>query len=284
MAKQTIINGESGLSVRNKLNSNFTEVYDSIASVGSDVASIDVTALSGNWQNTFTTVQSNSATWGLGGNGTDTGVRALTSNWESTYTSYSANSASFATTAFTDSKYLPLTGGTITGLISSTNSVYIDGLVEIGTGTGVTTLFVGQQSVGINTETPNEALTVVGNISATGTIYANNVNSTANFLPLSGGTVTGNLTAVGNVDLASGYNTTTLFVSQEKVGINTIAPTEDLTVIGNAFVSGSVSTNNIRIGNSETVSGFYGTITRKIEIFDQNGVSLGFLPIYNSID
>ena len=108
-------------------------------------------------------------------NGTDTGVRALTSNWESTYTSYSANSASFVTPAFTDSKYLPLTGGTVTGLISSTNSVYIDGSVEIGTGPA--TLFATTQSVGINTETPNEALTVVGNISATGNIYG--VNSDA---------------------------------------------------------------------------------------------------------
>ena len=168
----------------------------------------EVRALTSNWQDTYTTFKdvsstfltsetdsqtlsfdentkdlsiSNGNTISLSAlvddNGTDTEVRALTSNWENTYTSYSANSASFVTTAFTDSKYLPLTGGTLTGVLSSTNSVYIDGSVEIGTGAN-TTLFVGQQSVGINTETPNEALTVVGNISATGTIHTFGGNST----------------------------------------------------------------------------------------------------------
>ena len=55
-------------------------------------------AASGNWQETYTTVQSNSATWGAGGGGgIDTGVRALTSNWQGTYTTVQNNSASWGT-------------------------------------------------------------------------------------------------------------------------------------------------------------------------------------------
>lgn len=69
----------------------------------------DVKSLTSNWQNTYTnfstqsannisvytTVNANSATWGVGGSSTDTGVRALTSNWQSTYTTVLANSASW---------------------------------------------------------------------------------------------------------------------------------------------------------------------------------------------
>ena len=67
--------------------------------------------------------------------------------------------------------YLPLSGGTLTGPLSSTDSVYIDGTFEAGSGATVA-LFVDNNLVGVNTETPNEALTIVGNVSATGTVYA----------------------------------------------------------------------------------------------------------------
>lgn len=43
---------------------------------------------------------------------------------------------------------------------------------ELNVGSGATVLFVGSNKVGINTETPNEALTVAGSISAADTLYA----------------------------------------------------------------------------------------------------------------
>lgn len=71
--------------------------------------------------------------------------------------------------------------------------------------------------IGIGTHTPNENLTVVGNISATGIVYANSVSLLSGgfasfafdtqFLRLSGGTLTGNLsgtTAVFNSVSATG--------------------------------------------------------------------------------
>jgi len=72
--------------------------------------------------------------------------------------------------------FLPLSGGTLTGLLSTTDSVYVDGTFEAGSGATVA-LFVDNNLVGVNTETPNEALTIVGNVSATGTIYSAEGNS-----------------------------------------------------------------------------------------------------------
>ena len=60
--------------------------------------------------------------------GPDTEVRALTANWESTYLTVSSLSASWASTT---ADYLPLSGGaltgTITGDLSATGSFYGDG-------------------------------------------------------------------------------------------------------------------------------------------------------------
>jgi hypothetical protein len=53
------------------------------------------------WNSTYTTVRTNSASWGGGGGGgggIDTGIRALTSNWQSTYTTVSSQSANWQNT------------------------------------------------------------------------------------------------------------------------------------------------------------------------------------------
>jgi hypothetical protein len=60
--------------------------------------------------------------------------------------------------------------------------------------------------VGIGTSDPNEKLTVVGNVSATGVIYGSS--------------------------LEVGSGSSTLYVDSNKVGINTEAPNEELTVVG----------------------------------------------------
>jgi hypothetical protein len=53
-----------------------------------------VRAITGDWQNTFTTVNTYSASWGTD-NAYDLAVRALTANWENTFTTVSSFSASW---------------------------------------------------------------------------------------------------------------------------------------------------------------------------------------------
>lgn len=83
--------------------------------------------------------------------------------------------------------------------------------------------------VGVNTDNPVEALTVVGNISASGKVYASD-----------------GLEIVG-----SGGASTTLFVEDGKVGVNTESPSEALSVSGNI-----TATQNI----SATGAGFTGNV------------------------
>lgn len=206
MAKQTINNGESGLSARNKLNDNFTEVYNSVSAISAAVLESDVRALTGNWQDTFTTVNSNS------------------SNWESVYSNVVSNSATYATIDFANNKFFTLSGGLISGAtringnltiygdLSSTgtqtfaNTVFSTtsalSVVHVGSGPAVwignngsgdiasfydidqnvEVLHVGGinssfPNVGVKVSNPNKDFTVNGEISANNTIYDANGNS-----------------------------------------------------------------------------------------------------------
>lgn len=52
-----------------------------------------------------------------------TNVSTSSANWNNTYTQFSTNSATYATIAFADAKFLPLSGGNLTGNITSTGTV-----------------------------------------------------------------------------------------------------------------------------------------------------------------
>jgi hypothetical protein len=170
-----------------------------VANSAAYLSAVDLSFLSvsANWDSVYSTVQSNSATnWNYQG----TDIKALTGNWESTYTTFRDTSSTFLTLE-TDSQtlsfdettkdltisngntvslssfdealgnYLPLSGGTVTGNLS------VEGNFEVGPSSGSITLFISGDRVGINTETPNEELTVVGDISASSIIYASGGNS-----------------------------------------------------------------------------------------------------------
>lgn len=88
-------------------------------------------------------------------------------------------------------------------------------------------------NVGIGTDAPNEKLTVVGNISATGTIYSD-----------------------GGMEISSGGGDTTLFIEDGKVGINTEAPNEALTVVGSVSATEDIyAVNSVFTGTLDVDGG-----------------------------
>ena len=146
-------NAGIGLSSASAIASNKLTVVGNISSTGIIYASGGNSNI---WNSVYNTVLANSATaWNYQG----TDLKDLSASWQNTYTVYSSNSASYATSSFVRSNFLPLSGGNVNGVLEA--------------GVGSTTLFVSSGIVGINTESPNKALTVVGSISATNTIYTN---------------------------------------------------------------------------------------------------------------
>jgi methyl-accepting chemotaxis protein len=183
------------------ISQNFSGAWNSVySSVGN---------LSANWDSVYTSVKDTSANW----DSVYTSVKDTSANWDSVYTTYNENSATYASIEFANNKFLPLSGGTITGDLSVLSSLQV--------GFGDTVLFVSGNKVGIKTETPNVELTVNGSISSNDLIYDSAGNSSEwnsayttynensatyatityvdnKFLPLSGGSITGNLIVDGD--------------------------------------------------------------------------------------
>lgn len=147
---------------------------------------------------------------GIVANGYDTEVRLLTSNWQHTLTTVQQNSANWNADL---SSYAPLSGGTLSGSLSATSLSSTN--LKIVANSGNVTLSVANSSVGINTDSPNQALTVVGDISATGSITA-----------------------------GSSANTVLYVASNGKVGINTQTSNKELTVVGSISSTDVIYTNS----------------------------------------
>lgn len=103
---------------------------------------------SANYESTYTTVNANSANWNYQG----TDIKALTGNWQSTYTTVNANSGGWSQTlsfngvtsdltitpngntiniaSVVANKYLPLSGGTLTGTVSTNQDIEITDLTK----------------------------------------------------------------------------------------------------------------------------------------------------------
>ena len=71
---------------------------------------------------------------------------------------------------YVNTNFLNLTGGNISGDLAVSGSITAANGLEISTGGGSTSLFVGSNVVGINTEAPSEAFEVVGNGKFSGTV------------------------------------------------------------------------------------------------------------------
>lgn len=98
---------------------------------------------------------------------------------------------------------------------------------------GATALIVKDGgNVGIGTDAPNEKLTVTGNISATGVLYA-----------------------AGGVEISAGGGSTSLYVENGKVGVNTEAPNEELTVVGTISATEDIFARNADFTGTLDVDG-----------------------------
>ena len=171
---------------------NWDSVYNNVNAVSANINSVynNVNALSSKWESVYTDVSNTSANW----NSVYTNSKELSSRWESVYTDvsntsanwnnayntgtvYQQNSATYISILSANSKFLPISGGIIDGDLSVTGSISAKNGLQIDGGGLSTSLYVESGKVGINTETPNEALTVVGSISTNSSIYAFGGNS-----------------------------------------------------------------------------------------------------------
>lgn len=274
-----------------------------VANSAAYLSAVDLSFLSvsANWDSVYNTVQSNSATnWNYQG----TDIKSLTGNWESTYTTFKDVSSTFLTSE-TDSQtlsfdettkdlsisngntvslsslngtsgnYLPLSGGTVTGNLS------VEGNFEVGPSSGSITLFISGDRVGINTETPNEELTVVGNISASNIIYADGGNSvswnevftsyssnSSTFLTSETDSQTLSFNEVTKDLSISNGNTVSL--SSFDVVLGSYLPLSGGTMTGKLVASADDSFSKLNIGGSLSVGAPTTTVNGDVWITNQN--------------
>jgi hypothetical protein len=125
--------GGNTISLSSLSDTEFASVSSSFAHLISSpllLASIYQNA-SSNWQGTFTTVESNSASWSAGGQ-LNSEIRSLTGNWQGTYTTVLQNSASWISTGSTLMSGV-LTGDlVITGNLTASNLALRQAVIEPG--------------------------------------------------------------------------------------------------------------------------------------------------------
>jgi cytoskeletal protein CcmA (bactofilin family) len=173
-----IIAGDTTATTLVRSNSaNWDSVYSNVNANSAQWASndTDLVNLTGSWQDTNSSVYANSANW----DSTYSNVRANSANAVSVYSNVNANSATNWNNSiarnYTHTNFLPITGGNITGGLTANG---IHSTLDLTIGAGAAVLYVDSFSVGINTESPTQTLTVAGSISASGTLMYG-VTSTA---------------------------------------------------------------------------------------------------------
>ncbi len=316
MSRQNLDAGVTTGTFRQILNDNFIELY-SIASNDSSVRALSggwdasrtyvnsnsgslngVFSLTGNYASVYSTVNTNSATWNSASNYQGTDIKALTGFWDASRTYVNSNSGSlngvysltgnyasvYSTVNTNSANYILVDGNTKGSNISiGTNDSYNLNL-ETDNISRLTVTNTGK--VGIGTTSPNELLTVAGNISASGSYYGNgslNIKSTTGNAAIEVGGLSGayidfKSPETDDLDLRIGTSGTGGYISTQNstnlhlvpagnVGIGTFSPNEKLTVAGNIssnnslYVSSSLFINN----NSNEISTLY-VITSSVGI------------------
>lgn len=195
------------------VSSNWSSVYSSVASTSGDWNSVyssvvntsanwnstysSVNSVSGNWQNVYNLVAPASASWNsvyssvasvsASWNSVYSSVNSVSANWQNTYTNYSANSASYATTSTVNAVSSQLV------LATDFNAYKTD--VASATATLLpTSVYQSASGVWQNTYNTVQTNSASNWDNASVTSYVDN-----NFLSLTGGTISGNLSVLGSV-------------------------------------------------------------------------------------
>ena len=139
-------------------------------------------------------------------------VNSTSANWNSVYSNVNANSATYATILFTNNKFLPLSGGQITGNLNVNNNlsavnVKFTGRVEEGTGT---------RALGVDSHAENSYTTASGLYShaeGQSTTASGEASHAEGFLTV----------AYGNFSHSEGNSTTASGLVSHAEGLGTIA-------------------------------------------------------------
>ncbi len=251
---------------------------------------VSMNTLSANWQNTFNTVQSNSATtWNYQG----TDLKALSGNWQSAYTSWNGASAT-SIVSFNDTRFAKLSSTAYT-LVDASNSIvpvlgsntssgtyaiigggrsntasggcsFVGGGLSNRAGNGFSAAIAGNANCAIN----SYATAVGGRTNIASGTYSNVVGGFCNTASGAYSTITGGFTnrasgrfsfvAAGSGNDTRGLNNTFM------LGTNLSAVQNDFTYVNNLSSQGVVVAKELTVvGDISATGNIYGNSNINIQ-------------------
>jgi hypothetical protein len=254
------------------LSANWSSVYSTVNSnsaINWNYQGTDLKALSGRWDSNYSTVNSNSAiNWNYQG----TDLKALSGRWDSSYSTVNSNSAINWNYQGTDLKALSGRWDSNYSTVNSLSSNWIldNGNIKnsnllIGTNDnfsfGIKTNNVqrivinNQGNIGIATTSPNEKLSVFGNISVSGVVVsttASVIPSANTSLPLSNDVVfDGQTNTVTITSFNSGIPGTTYTLTNKSTHEVTLSSSSSLFIRGGGNWSGYYGSSGNPVGKIE---------------------------------